>query len=114
MAQFAVLLQNNLAGGYIHNHPILDATGLEGSYDFVLSFSPVGIMNKGTKVAGRGAAMVHIDGAPPGPEGGASDPTGGITLYEAIEKELGLKLEQVKRPGKVLVIDHLEQKPTEN
>jgi uncharacterized protein (TIGR03435 family) len=31
-----------------------------------------------------------------------------------VEKQLGLKLEMEKRPVRVLVIDHVEQKPTEN
>jgi uncharacterized protein (TIGR03435 family) len=44
----------------------------------------------------------------------ASDPSGGITLLEAISKQLGLKLELQKRPVQVLVIDHVEPKPTEN
>ena len=43
----------------------------------------------------------------------ASDPTGGMTLFEAIEK-VGLKLEKRKREMPVIVIDHIEQKPTEN
>ena len=44
----------------------------------------------------------------------APDPNGAITLFEAVEKQLGLKLEQTKRPAKVLVIDHIEAKPIEN
>jgi uncharacterized protein (TIGR03435 family) len=44
----------------------------------------------------------------------ASDPSGAVTLFEAIEKQLGLKLEKQKRPASVLVIDHVEQKPTDN
>jgi uncharacterized protein (TIGR03435 family) len=35
-------------------------------------------------------------------------------LFAAIDKQLGLKLEAKKRPVPVLVIDHAEQKPTEN
>jgi uncharacterized protein (TIGR03435 family) len=35
-------------------------------------------------------------------------------LPEAVAKQLGLKLEQVKRPVKVLVIDHIEPKPIDN
>jgi uncharacterized protein (TIGR03435 family) len=31
-----------------------------------------------------------------------------------MEKQLGLKLQLQKRPASVLVIDHIEQKPTEN
>ena len=33
---------------------------------------------------------------------------------DAVSKQLGLKLELEKRPAPVLVIDHVEQKPTEN
>ena len=44
----------------------------------------------------------------------AADPGGAISLYEAIEKQLGLKLQQTKRPAQVLVIDHIEPKPIEN
>ena len=43
-----------------------------------------------------------------------SDPSGAISLYDAIEKQLGLKLEKTKRPAQVLVIDHIEPKPIEN
>ena len=44
----------------------------------------------------------------------ASDPNGAITLADAIDKELGLKLELQKHPMPVLVIDHVEEKPTGN
>jgi uncharacterized protein (TIGR03435 family) len=33
---------------------------------------------------------------------------------DAINKQLGVKLEKQTRPISVLVIDHVEQKPTEN
>ena len=52
-------------------------------------------------------------GAGAGPAA-ATDPNGGLTIFEAVEKELGLKLEKQKRTVKVTVIDHIEQKPTEN
>jgi uncharacterized protein (TIGR03435 family) len=44
----------------------------------------------------------------------ASDPSGSYTIFEAMERQLGLKLEKQKRPIQVFVIDHLEQKPTDN
>jgi uncharacterized protein (TIGR03435 family) len=62
-------------------------------------------------------------GGPPAGGGGegkaapvaeASDPSGSLTIFEAVEKQLGLKLEMQKRPEQVVVIDHLEEKPTEN
>jgi uncharacterized protein (TIGR03435 family) len=107
MAQFAEKLKN-IAPGYIHS-PVLDSTGLEGGYDFTLSFSPAGA----TRVGGGGGRGGEGGPPPPG-DAAASDPSGAITLFEAIEKQLGLKLEAQKRPVKVLVIDHAEQKPIDN
>ncbi len=115
MAQFSAKLMN-IASGYIHS-PVLDATGLEGGYDFTLSFSAVGLTRSLPAMAGG------LGPGPGGPAPGAapsdagpiaSDPTGAVTLFEAVEKQLGLKLETTKRPVQVLVIDHAEQKPTEN
>jgi len=44
----------------------------------------------------------------------AFDPTGGLSFFDAIEKQLGLKLEKQKRPMPIIVIDHIEQTPIEN
>jgi uncharacterized protein (TIGR03435 family) len=44
----------------------------------------------------------------------APDPSGGYTIFEAIDNQLGLKLKAGKRPEKVFVIDHLDTKPTDN
>jgi uncharacterized protein (TIGR03435 family) len=121
MAQFAAKLKD-IAPGYIHT-PVLDSTGLEGGYDFTLSFSAVQLTQTlGGAGGGRGGAGPPGPGlaAPAGPAGpadvvpAASEPNGAVTLFEAIEKQLGLKLEAQKRPVPVLVIDHAEQKPTEN
>jgi uncharacterized protein (TIGR03435 family) len=106
MAQFAEKLQS-VAGGYIHS-PVLDATGLQGGYDFTLSFSVAGAAG----IAGGRGGVLAPDAAPGVSQ--ASDPNGAISLFEAIEKQLGLKLETQKRPVPVLVIDHIEQKPVEN
>jgi uncharacterized protein (TIGR03435 family) len=102
MAQFAKLLQE-IAGGYIHND-LVDATGLEGGWDFTFYFSAIGQLQGGGDRRGGDA---------PSPEG-ASDPTGALSLLDALPKQLGLKLEMQKRPLPVLVIDHIEQKPTDN
>ena len=56
----------------------------------------------------------HVQALRPSDIAAASDPNGSVTLFEAIEKQLGLKLEATKRPVPVFVIDHAEQKPTEN
>ncbi len=70
------------------------------------------LFSRGMGMAGGGRggdSLGPADGAMPS----ASDPTGTLTLFEAVEK-LGLKLEVHKRPMPVIVIDHMEQKPTEN
>jgi uncharacterized protein (TIGR03435 family) len=85
-----------IANGYIHDD-VEDLTGISGAYDFSLSFSSAGQNSSG------GAAPAA-----------ASDPTGALTLFEAVNRQLGLKLEKQKRPVPVLVIDHINEKPTEN
>jgi uncharacterized protein (TIGR03435 family) len=112
MAQFAEKLKT-LASGYIHT-PVLDSTGLAGRYDFTLSFSPVGVGQIAGR-GGRGGEPGLIAPSPlPDPSAAASDPNGAITLFEAVEKQLGLKLEAQKRPVPVLVIDRIEREPIEN
>jgi uncharacterized protein (TIGR03435 family) len=108
MAQFGEQLQR-MAAGYIRT-PIVDATGLEGGWDFTLAFSPAGMA--GGRGGRGGRAGMASDAAAPG--GDAAEPTGAISLFEALEKELGLKLETEKRPLPVLVVDSIERKPVEN
>jgi uncharacterized protein (TIGR03435 family) len=107
MAQFADRLQG-LAAGYIHA-PVADATGLDGAWDFSFNFSPIGIAQGGGPGRGGDAGA----GAAAGGALTASDPTGALSLLDAMTKQLGLKLEMQKRPLPVLVIDHVEQKPTD-
>ncbi len=94
MAQFAYLLfHGGMAAGYVGS-PVTDATGLEGGWDFALSFSAPALV-KGT-------------------DGGAPEPNGAVSLQEAMEKQIGVKMEMRKQPRELLVIDHLERMPTEN
>jgi uncharacterized protein (TIGR03435 family) len=118
MAQFAQQLQG-IAPGYIHN-TVIDATGIEGSFDFTLSFSPIGLFQSAGARAGDGGPTPATGG---GQQSGgaqqagtpaASDPSGAVSLFEAVKKQLGLKLDMQKRTLPVLVIDHAEEKPTEN
>jgi uncharacterized protein (TIGR03435 family) len=98
MAYFADQLQY-LANGYVHS-AVLDSTGLEGGWDFTLSFSTIGQFHGGAPLLPGTAS--------------SADPNGAVSLPEAIEKQLGLKLESVKRQLPVLIVDHIEQKPTDN
>ncbi|MGA7237713.1 MAG: TIGR03435 family protein [Bryobacteraceae bacterium] len=106
MAQFADMLPT-IASGYVRTK-VQDNTNLEGGWDFAFSFSPAGALQaRGPRGGGDGAAAGS--GIPE-----ASEPNNAISLFEAISKQLGLKLETVKRPLPVLVIDRIERKPTEN
>jgi uncharacterized protein (TIGR03435 family) len=69
---------------------VVDETELKGAWDFDFKFTP--------------RRMIRPAGPIPG----------SISLFEAIEKQLGLKLEAKKRPVPILVIDDAERKPTEN
>ncbi len=91
--------------------PVDDSTGVSGNFDITLTFSFTATNN--LNMAARGGAPAA------GSTGGAvapdvSDPTGGYTLAEALEKELGLKLEKIKRNDEVYVIDQIDTKPTGN
>ena len=79
--------------------PVLDETGLNGAWDFSLSFSSAGLLRRS---------------ADDGDLGQTEEPNGALSIFDAIDKQLGLKLEMHKRPIPVLVIDHIEEKPTDN
>ena len=109
MPQFAERLLP-WANGYVQV-PVLDKTGLEGGYDITINFSAIGIFQGG---AGRGGDAGPAAGAGGGGALAASDPNGAISLPEAIDKQLGLKLEMQKRPVPVLVVDSISEKPVDN
>jgi len=44
----------------------------------------------------------------------SQQPTGAISIFDALERQLGLELEARKRLMPVVVVDHLEEKPTDN
>jgi bla regulator protein BlaR1 len=90
---------NNLA---MHlNQPVVDRTGLTGDYDFTLRFSPEG--ETAHEENGRKVTTTSL------PSLGAHN----AALLNAIEEQLGLKLEPQTIPLPVLVIDRAE-KPTTN
>ena len=91
MPQLAYLLFHGMASGYVGS-PVFDATGLQDGWDFTLSFS----------------APAQL------PKDAAADPNGAISLPEAMEKQIGIRMEMQKHPVEVLVIDHLERQPTDN
>jgi uncharacterized protein (TIGR03435 family) len=81
MGSFASTLE-----GQVHR-TVIDKTGLEGSYDLTLKWSP------------DDATSTQTDSAP--------------AIFTALQEQLGLKLQPAKGPVQTLVVDHAEM-PSEN
>jgi uncharacterized protein (TIGR03435 family) len=90
MALFADTLQE-LAPREI-DAPVVDQTRVQGTYTFNLAWAPA---------------------TPAGPAN-PTDPPAGPTLFEALDSQLGLKLESKKLPRPVIVVDRVERVPVEN
>ena len=71
------------------DRPVLDKTGLTGEYTVKLEATPEYVLSRG-------------------------DPqTGDVSVFRAVQEQLGLKLESQKADIEVLIVDHID-KPTEN
>jgi len=92
MAELADRLPN-VAQAYL-TLPMVDLTGLKQAYDFTLTWTP-----KNPRSDRRGPEV----------GGQASTPPGGLTLFEAVEKQLGLKIEERKHPLPVVIVDRAEK-----
>lgn len=93
--------------GRFMDRPVVDMTGLEGTYDMALEFTPedyMAMMIRSAIAAGvvlPPQAMQLLQGA------------SGDSLFSAVET-LGLKLDSRKAPVEVLVVNKMEKMPTEN
>ena len=93
MADFAGFLQM-----LVLDRPVVDKTGISGRFDFHLTFTP---------------DDSEFGGHPP-PLPTATETTNvSPGLFEAIQQQLGLKLNPEKTPVDVIAIDHVE-KPSAN
>lgn len=97
MAELAQNLQQ-MANAYI-DHPIVDATGLQGGWDFWIGWTPRGMLQQPAPNPNQ------TTGAPE-----AAEPNG-ISAFEAVEKELGLKLVKQTHSVPVIVVDRVTEKP---
>jgi uncharacterized protein (TIGR03435 family) len=93
MGDFASWMQD-----YVLDRPVVDQTGLKGTFDFELKWTP-----DESQYGGRGIRV-------PPPADNADAPP---DLFTAIQEQLGLKLDATKASVNVLVIDHVE-KPSPN
>jgi uncharacterized protein (TIGR03435 family) len=95
-----------LALSSFSGRPVVDKTGIQGLFDIKLQWNPFAT---GTRPA---------DDAPRSPgaearEGPRPDFSSLPTMFNALEQQVGLKLESRKGPIEIYVIDHVER-PSEN
>lgn len=81
---------------------IIDETGLTGGFDIDLTYTPDAL---------SAAALANRAGPPP-PLAAQVDPYG-PNLFQALNDQLGLKLEPRTKALEIMVVDHIEP-PTEN
>jgi len=102
MKQMADQLVNKLGA------PVMDATGLEGEYDFTLLYTPEAVR----------VFSLPSSPATPNPTAGgdeASAPMEHPLLRDALREQLGLELKPVKNISfDVVIIDSANKVPTEN
>jgi uncharacterized protein (TIGR03435 family) len=103
MAQLGDLVQG-VARSEIKNR-VPDKTGLAGSYDFSVYFTSRYKLALDASMA-QAAAKQSGDGS--------SDPVAGFGIEDAFRKELGIRLEKQRGVYPALILDHIEQTPTEN
>ena len=97
LAQFAAELNKDA----FRSRPLVDRSGVEGRYDFTINFSPPSVFGN---IAFPNANASEVP----------SIPDGAISILEALKGQLGLKLEPAKVRVPVLVVDSVEETPTEN
>jgi uncharacterized protein (TIGR03435 family) len=85
------LFANILAGARDVDDTVVNKTGLTGSYDFTLEYTPERV--------GPGAKDGHEP--PPNPDG--------PSLFTALREQLGLELSRQKVPVELLTVDHIEE-----
>jgi uncharacterized protein (TIGR03435 family) len=85
------VLARSLSAQTAADRPVIDKTGLTGKYDFHLAYD------------------MHLPGMTPGP-----DDAPGMILFDAVQKQLGLKLVDAKAPFDFVIIDRGDKTPTEN
>jgi uncharacterized protein (TIGR03435 family) len=78
------------------DRPVVDKTGLQGTFDFDLSWRP-----DASQFGGRGATMPA-----------ASDPDR-ADIFTALQEQLGLRLQSESGPATVIVVDSVE-KPSQD
>jgi bla regulator protein blaR1 len=94
MAQFAAALSMLTNTGTSLNRLVVDRTGLPGSFDFDLTFTPDSPPDFGPTGVPRGMPPIDLNGP---------------SIFTALQEQLGLKLEPQRGPVDVLVVEQVRQ-----
>jgi uncharacterized protein (TIGR03435 family) len=88
LSALAAAIDSDIGGGGYLSYPVVDATGLNGLYDLEVKWTPKWLL----------------------PQAGPA----GLSIFQALEQQLGLKLDfkTTLRPG--IVVDSVNEKPTPN
>jgi len=87
LAQFAEQIQ---AYDPVILYPVLDATGMDGAWDFTLNYNALAnLAPLLAELRDRAAARAGAPASTAEP----AEPSGSVSFADAIEKQLGLKLE---------------------
>jgi len=107
------------------DRPVIDGTGLKGTYQVVLDLPFESMLSVIQNLAGTSAFQGGFPGFPGGGfagfggapgagtavPGSATDPT--ASMFQSIQ-QLGLKMQSRKTPVRTIVIDHFEKTPIDN
>lgn len=93
--------------GMVLARPVVDKTGLTGTYDVTLDFSPEGLGPgpRGPEPAEAGASPA---------EAPRSSNDSGKTIFTALQEQLGLKLESRRETVDLLIVESVEKMPSRN
>jgi uncharacterized protein (TIGR03435 family) len=100
MSDVALILSSYL------DRPVVDRTGIEGVYDIKLQWNPFAARPPQTDDAPRSPAVEGREGPKP-------DLASLPNVFDALEQQIGIRLESRKLPVDVYVIEHVER-PREN
>lgn len=81
----------------VWDRPIIDKTGLSGAFDIDLEWTPDPAQARSTDGAARAAAAV------------AATPGERVSIFTALQEQLGLKLQPARASLEVLIVDRLER-----
>jgi uncharacterized protein (TIGR03435 family) len=87
--------------GSLLDRPVVDQTGLGGTYDFELFFSPDTNLGPAMKKLSEEMRMTNAEAHGP-------------SIFTAVQEQLGLKLEPRRAPVEVLSVQSVLKVPTEN